>query len=293
MTKHFLNLQDISKDGIKSIISNALEMKTSTPFNSLLEGKYLGLIFEKSSTRTRVSFEVAMNQLGGKASFLSINDLQLGRGEPISDTAKVMSSMVDGIVLRTLKHETLQEFANNSKVPVINGLTDQSHPCQLLADMLTFQENKGSIANRKVCWVGDYNNMCSSYIEAAQIFNYDLTIVCPNKYLPNNLTLPNNISFTDSLEEGIHQSDLVTTDVWVSMGDEEDSETRIKDFSDYQISPNTMDKANKDAIFLHCLPAIRGQEISENMLDDPRSKVWDQAQNRLHAQKSLLVYLLS
>ena len=293
MTKHFLNLQDISKDGIKSIISNALEMKTSTPFNSLLEGKYLGLIFEKSSTRTRVSFEVAMNQLGGKASFLSINDLQLGRGEPISDTAKVMSSMVDGIVLRTLKHETLQEFANNSKVPVINGLTDQSHPCQLLADMLTFQENKGSIANRKVCWVGDYNNMCSSYIEAAQIFNYDLTIVCPNKYLPNNLTLPNNISFTDSLEEGIHQSDLVTTDVWVSMGDEEDSETRIKDFSDYQISPNTMDKANKDAIFLHCLPAIRGQEVSENMLDDPRSKVWDQAQNRLHAQKSLLVYLLS
>lgn len=293
MTKHFLNLQDISTDDIKSIISNALEMKTSAPFNSLLEGKYLGLIFEKSSTRTRVSFEVAMNQLGGKASFLSINDLQLGRGEPISDTAKVMSSMVDGIVLRTLKHETLQEFANNSKVPVINGLTDQSHPCQLLADMLTFQENKGSIANRKVCWVGDYNNMCSSYIEAAQIFNYDLTIVCPNKYLPNNLSLPNNISFTDSLEEGIRQSDLVTTDVWVSMGDEEDSETRIKDFLDYQISPNTMDKANKDAIFLHCLPAIRGQEISENMLDDPRSKVWDQAQNRLHAQKSLLVYLLS
>jgi ornithine carbamoyltransferase len=293
MTKHFLNLQDISTDDIKSIISNALEMKTSAPFNSLLEGKYLGLIFEKSSTRTRVSFEVAMNQLGGKASFLSINDLQLGRGEPVSDTAKVMSSMVDGIVLRTLKHETLQEFAKNSKVPVINGLTDQSHPCQLLADMLTFQENKGSIANRKVCWVGDYNNMCSSYIEAAQIFNYDLTIVCPNKYLPNNLSLPNNISFTDSLEEGIRQSDLVTTDVWVSMGDEEDSETRIKDFLDYQISPNTMDKANKDAIFLHCLPAIRGQEISENMLDDPRSKVWDQAQNRLHAQKSLLVYLLS
>ena len=293
MTKHFLNLKDLPSDEIKSIVSNALEMKKNSASNLKLQGKYLGLIFEKSSTRTRISFEVAMNQLGGKASFLSVNDLQLGRGEPISDTSKVISSMADALVLRTLKHQTLEEFASNSRIPIINGLTDLSHPCQLLADILTFQEHRGSIENKKVCWVGDFNNVCFSYVEAAEIFGFNLEIVCPDKYLPANLDLPNKVTVSNSLTSGLQGSDLVTTDVWVSMGDESDSADRIKEFSTFQISPETMEQANAEAIFLHCLPAVRGQEVSRDMLDDPRSKVWDQAENRLHAQKSLLVHLLT
>jgi ornithine carbamoyltransferase len=293
MTKHFLNLKDLPSDEIKSIVSNALEMKKNSASNLKLQGKYLGLIFEKSSTRTRISFEVAMNQLGGKASFLSVNDLQLGRGEPISDTSKVISSMADALVLRTLKHQTLEEFASNSRIPIINGLTDLSHPCQLLADILTFQEHRGSIENKKVCWVGDFNNVCFSYVEAAEIFGFNLEIVCPDKYLPANLDLPNNVNVSNNLISGLQGSDLVTTDVWVSMGDESDSAERIKEFSTFQISPETMEEANSEAIFLHCLPAVRGQEVSRDMLDHPRSKVWDQAENRLHAQKSLLVHLLT
>jgi len=293
MTKHFLNLKDLPSDEIKSIVSNALEMKKNSASNLKLQGKYLGLIFEKSSTRTRISFEVAMNQLGGKASFLSVNDLQLGRGEPISDTSKVISSMADALVLRTLKHQTLEEFARNSRIPIINGLTDLSHPCQLLADILTFQEHRGSIENKKVCWVGDFNNVCFSYVEAAEIFGFNLEIVCPDKYLPANLDLPNNVNVSNNLISGLQGSDLVTTDVWVSMGDESDSAERIKEFSTFQISPETMEEANSEAIFLHCLPAVRGQEVSRDMLDHPRSKVWDQAENRLHAQKSLLVHLLT
>jgi len=250
------------------------------------------LIFEKSSTRTRLSFEVAMNQLGGRASFLSVSDLQLGRGEPISDTAKVISSMADGVVLRTLKHSTLEEFAENSTSPIINGLTDLSHPCQLLADMLTFIEHKGSLENKKVCWVGDFNNVCYSYMEAAEIFNFNLTIVCPDEYKPKDIALNSNVELTSSIDSGLKEADLVATDVWVSMGDEKDSERRLSSFSNYQISPAVMDKAKNDALFLHCLPAIRGQEISADMLDDPRSKVWEQAENRLHAQKSLLLALL-
>jgi len=234
-----------------------------------------------------------MNQLGGKASFLSVNDLQLGRGEPISDTSKVISSMADALVLRTLKHQTLEEFASNSRIPIINGLTDLSHPCQLLADILTFQEHRGSIENKKVCWVGDFNNVCFSYVEAAEIFNFNLEIVCPDKYLPANLDLPNNVNVSNNLISGLQGSDLVTTDVWVSMGDESDSAERVKEFSSFQISPETMEEANSEAIFLHCLPAVRGQEVSEDMLEHPRSKVWDQAENRLHAQKSLLVHLLT
>ena len=293
MTKHFLNLKDLPSDEIKSIVSSALEMKKNSASNLKLQGKYLGLIFEKSSTRTRISFEVAMNQLGGKASFLSVNDLQLGRGEPISDTSKVISSMADALVLRTLKHQTLEEFARNSRIPIINGLTDLSHPCQLLADILTFQEHRGSIENKKVCWVGDFNNVCFSYVEAAEIFGFNLEIVCPDKYLPANLDLPNNVNVSNNLISGLQGSDLVTTDVWVSMGDESDSAERIKEFSTFQISPETMEEANSEAIFLHCLPAVRGQEVSRDMLDHPRSKVWDQAENRLHAQKSLLVHLLT
>jgi ornithine carbamoyltransferase len=291
MNKHFLNLKEYGPTEVRDLVHGAHELKKGS-HNKKLNGKYLALIFEKSSTRTRLSFEVAMHQLGGRASFLSINDLQLGRGEPISDTSRIISSMADAVVLRTLKHTTLEEFAENSSVPIINGLTDLSHPCQLLADMVTFIEHKGSIENKKVCWVGDCNNVCFSYMEAAEIFNFNLTIVCPDEYQPKDIKLNNNIELTSSIDSGLKDADLVTTDVWVSMGDEKDSERRLSSFLDYQISPAAMNKAKKDAIFLHCLPAIRGQEVSVDMLDDPRSKVWEQAENRLHAQKSLLLDLL-
>ena len=291
MNKHFLNLKEYGPTAVLDIVYGALESKKGSHQKNL-NGKYLALIFEKSSTRTRLSFEVAMNQLGGRASFLSVSDLQLGRGEPISDTARVISSMANGVVLRTLKHSTLEEFAENSTSPIINGLTDLSHPCQLLADMLTFIEHKGSLENKKVCWVGDFNNVCYSYMEAAEIFDFNLTIVCPDEYKPKNIALNSNVELTSSIDSGLKEADLVTTDVWVSMGDEKDSERRLSSFSSYQISPTVMDKAKKDALFLHCLPAVRGQEISADMLDDPRSKVWEQAENRLHAQKSLLLALL-
>lgn len=291
MNKHFLNLKEYGSTAVVDLVYGALELKKGSQQKNL-NGKYLALIFEKSSTRTRLSFEVAMNQLGGRASFLSVSDLQLGRGEPISDTAKVISSMADGVVLRTLKHSTLEAFAESSTSPIINGLTNLSHPCQLLADMLTFIEHKGSLENKKVCWVGDFNNVCYSYMEAAEIFNFNLTIVCPDEYKPNDIVLNGNVELTSSIDSGLKEADLVTTDVWVSMGDEKDSERRLSSFSNYQISPAVMDKAKNDALFLHCLPAIRGQEISADMLDDPRSKVWEQAENRLHAQKSLLLALL-
>ena len=291
MNKHFLNLKEYGSTAVVDLVYGALELKKGSQQKNL-NGKYLALIFEKSSTRTRLSFEVAMNQLGGRASFLSVNDLQLGRGEPISDTAKVISSMADGVVLRTLKHSTLEAFAESSTSPIINGLTNLSHPCQLLADMLTFIEHKGSLENKKVCWVGDFNNVCYSYMEAAEIFNFNLTIVCPDEYKPKDIVLNSNVELTSSIDSGLKEADLVTTDVWVSMGDEKDSERRLSSFSNYQISPAVMDKAKNDALFLHCLPAIRGQEISADMLDDPRSKVWEQAENRLHAQKSLLLALL-
>lgn len=291
MSKHFLNLKEYGTTAVLDLVYGALELKKGSHQKNL-NGKYLALIFEKSSTRTRLSFEVAMNQLGGRASFLSVRDLQLGRGEPISDTARVISSMADGVVLRTLKHSTLEEFAESSTSPIINGLTDLSHPCQLLADMLTFIEHKGSLENKKVCWVGDFNNVCYSYMEAAEIFNFNLTIACPDEYKPKDIALNSNVELTSSIDSGLKEADLVTTDVWVSMGDEKDSERRLSSFSSYQISPTVMDKAKNDALFLHCLPAIRGQEISVDMLDDPRSKVWEQAENRLHAQKSLLLALL-
>ena len=291
MNRNLLNLGDLSKKELEKIIENSISLKNSLDRADLLTGKYIALIFEKSSTRTRVSFEVAMNQLGGKASFLSISDLQLGRGEPLEDTAKVIGSMADGVVLRTEKHETQQTFASFSSRPTINGLSNLSHPCQVLTDLLTYYEENGSIEGKKVCWSGDFNNVCYSYAEAANLFNFELHVACPKEYQPTNQNLP-NVTFTESLDEAIEDSDLVTTDVCVSMGDEKEKENREKLFRNYQINPSVMDKATEKAIFLHCLPAIRGQEISEDLLEDKRSKVWTQAENRLHAQKALLVELL-
>ena len=292
MNKNFLNLKDLSKNDLEKIIENSISLKGSSVNTELLNGQYISLIFEKSSTRTRVSFEVAMNQLGGKASFLSVGDLQLGRGEPLEDTARVIGSMADGVVLRTQKHETQETFASFSSCPTINGLSDLSHPSQVLADLLTYYEENGSIEGEKVCWSGDFNNVCYSYAEAANIFNFELHVACPKEFQPKNKDFI-NVTFTESLDEAIDGSSLVTTDVWVSMGDEKEKDFREKMFQDYQINPTVMDKAKDNAIFLHCLPAIRGQEISEDLFEDKRSKVWIQAENRLHAQKALLVELLS
>ena len=291
MNRNFLNLEDLSKEELEKIIENAISLKSSRKSNDLLVGKYIALIFEKSSTSTRVSFEVAMNQLGGKASFLSISDLQLGRGEPLEDTARVIGSMADGVVLRTLKHKTQETFKSFSSSSTINGLSDLSHPCQVLTALLTYYEENGSIEGEKVCWSGDFNNVCYSYAEAANLFGFKLHVACPKEFQPKDQTLP-NVTFTESLDEAIEDSSLVTTDVWVSMGDEKEKEKREQLFKEYQINPLVMDKASEKAIFLHCLPAIRGQEISEELLEDKRSKVWTQAENRLHSQKALLVELL-
>ena len=292
MHKQFLDLNDFSLDDLERTIGISMELKAQNKFNRILEGKFLGLIFEKSSTRTRVSFEVAMNQLGGKASFLSINDLQLGRGEPVDDTAKVLSSMVDGLVLRTVEHDTQIEFANHSSVPVINGLSNKSHPCQLLADLMTFYEEKGAIKGKKVAWFGDFNNVCFSYAQAADLLGFDLWVACPDLISEGFIKNFKNVYFTNSIKEAVQESDLVTTDVWVSMGDESEANERVEIFSDFQVNEGVLDQAKPDAIFLHCLPAIRGQEISSNLLDDSRSRVWQQAENRLHAQKGLLIELL-
>ena len=290
---HFLNLKDLREDHIVELILNAKKLKEGKQYSKDLKGKFLGLIFEKASTRTRISFEVAMAQLGGVASFLPIDQLQLGRGESLEDTSRVISSMTDGIVLRTLSHETIERFAAFSSVPVINGLSDLSHPCQILADLLTFEENNGEINGHKVAWIGDFNNVCYSYVEASSLLGFELHIASPKKFWPSdNARKKLEVTFTEDIDTAVNNSSLVTTDVWTSMGQEKEKKERERIFKEFRVTPKTMDLARKDAIFLHCLPAIRGQEISSDMLQDQRSKVWSQAQNRLFAQKSLLIYLL-
>ena len=292
MITNFLELDVFSAQELEDLLHLSMAVKNVTNSSYSLSGKFLGLIFEKPSTRTRVSFEVAMTQLGGKASFLSVNDLQLGRGEPIQDTSKVISSMVDGLVLRTMKHETQIEFSNHSSVPVINGLSNKSHPCQLLADLLTFYEEKGSIEGKKVTWFGDFNNVCFSYAQASELLGCEFWVACPEEYIPPSAEIFKNLHFTQSITEAAEESDLISTDVWVSMGDEKDAKKRLRSFSDFQVSADVLDLAHPDVIFLHCLPAVRGNEISETLLDDSRSRVWRQAENRLHAQKGLLLKLL-
>ena len=292
MLRHFLNLQDLTIEELREIIAQSILLKKSHKFSKVLEGKYLALIFEKASTRTRVSFESAMTQLGGTTSFLSPNDLQLGRGEPIEDTAKVISSMADAVVLRTFSHKTIETFSEHSNIPVINGLTDLSHPCQLLADLLTFQEIRGDIQGSTVSWIGDTNNVCYSYIEASEMLDFDIRIACPEKYR-SDIKSNKKIKFFDNPEEAVVDADLISTDVWVSMGNENQREERYKAFKKFQVTTDLMQLAKPEAIFMHCLPAIRGKEVSEELLLDPRSKVWQQAENRLHAQKALLLFLLN
>ena len=296
--RHFLTLMDLSKDELKQVLARASELRQMQHRGEIYRpfvGRTLAMIFEKSSTRTRVSFETGMGQFGGQALFLSPNDTQLGRGEPIEDTAKVISSMVDIVMIRTFAHSRVQTFAEHSSVPVINALTDDYHPCQLLADMQTFFELRGDIAGKTVTWVGDGNNMCNSYMVAAKQLDFKLNIASPNGYKPNAQLLAkyaDHVELIDNPADAVKGSSLVVTDVWASMGQEAEQKQREKDFADYQVSRELLDKAEPDVLFMHCLPAHRGEEISVDLLDDPRSVAWHEAENRLHAQKALMEFLL-
>jgi len=296
--RHFLTLLDLSPDELRALIERAIELKRRHQAGELYQpfkGKVLAMIFEKSSTRTRVSFEAGMAQLGGHALFLSPRDTQLGRGEPLEDTARVLSRMADAIMIRTFEHEKIERFAAASRVPVINALTDLYHPCQLLADVQTFVEHRGDIRGRTVAWIGDGNNMCHSYINAARQFDFRLRIACPEGYDPDPGILAaagDRVAIVRDPREAAAGADLVTTDVWASMGQEEEQAQRERAFADYQVTDEIMDRAAADAVFMHCLPAHRGEEVAASVIDGPRSLVWDQAENRLHAQKALLEFLL-
>ena len=294
--KHFLNFDKFSKTNLVSIIERAIEIKSKSETSNIFDKKTLGLIFQKPSTRTRVSFELAMRKLGGNTIFLSSSELQMSRGEPIPDTSKVLSSMVDAIVIRNDSHEELKLFAENSSVPVINGLTDLFHPCQILADLMTFNEKNEGKALKKVCWIGDGNNVCNSYIEAASIFDFEISIFCPKGCEPHQPLLnkaKDFITLASSKNEALEKAQIVTTDVWTSMSDESSSKERKKTFKNFFVEEKDMELADDKAIFLHCLPAHRGEEISFTMLEHAQSMVWDQAENRLHAQQSLLEFLLA
>jgi ornithine carbamoyltransferase len=298
-SRHFLTLLDLDADELHYLIQRAITikngLKTHGPSYTPLANRTLAMIFEKSSTRTRVSFETAMAQFGGHALFLSPRDTQLGRGEPIGDTARVLSEMVDAVMVRTFSHAGLETFAAASRVPVINALSDDYHPCQLLADVMTWTELRGGIKDRTAVWIGDGNNMCHSWINAARRFDFRLRVCCPKGYEPRRDIVEaagDRVSILHDPMAAVADADLVTTDVWASMGQEEEQARRAADFAGFQVNEAMLDRAAHDVLFLHCLPAHRGEEISETLLDDARAVVWQEAGNRLHAQKALLEFLL-
>jgi len=294
--RHFTSLLDLSSEEFRRIINRAIKLKNNRdPDYQPLKGQVLAMIFEKSSTRTRISFDAGMVHFGGSALFLSPRDTQLGRGEPLQDSAKVISSMVDCIMLRTDKHETVTTFAQHSSVPVINGLTDQQHPCQLLADMQTYFEYRGDIKGKTVTWIGDGNNMCHSYIHAAMLLDFNLNIACPTGYQPLPAIVEaagKRVRFFNTSLAAAEGADLCVTDVWASMGQEEEQKQREIAFKDYQINAEIMNAAHNDALFMHCLPAHRGEEVTAEVIDGPQSVIFAEAENRLHAQKALLEFLL-
>lgn len=294
--RHFISLLDLSGDEFRRLIDRGIVLKNNRdPNYQPLKGQVLAMIFEKSSTRTRISFESGMSHFGGNALFLSPRDTQLGRGEPLQDSARVISSMVDGVMLRTDKHETVTTFAQYSSVPVINGLTDLLHPCQLLADMQTYFEHRGDIQGKTVTWVGDGNNMCHSYIHAAMVLDFNLNIACPEAYQPLKSIVEAagaRVRFFDTPLAAAQDSALIVTDVWASMGQEEEQKQREIVFKSYQVNADIMKVAQGDALFMHCLPAHRGEEVSAEVIDGAQSVIFDEAENRLHAQKALLEFLL-
>ncbi|KQD04312.1 ornithine carbamoyltransferase [Acinetobacter soli] len=297
--RHFLTLRDLSSTELKNLLDRASELKRQQHNNELFQpfkGKVLGMIFEKSSTRTRISFEAGIAQFGGSAIFLSPRDTQLGRGEPIEDSARVISSMLDIVMIRTFGHDVVQRFASYSSVPVINGLTDDHHPCQLLADLQTYQEHRGSIQGKTVAWIGDGNNMCNSYIEAAHMMGFKLKVGAPKGYEPKPefmAEFAHCVEVFNNAEDAAVNADLIVTDVWASMGQEEEQKLREAAFAAFQVNEKLIELAHPDCLFMHCLPAHRGEEISEHMLDHKSSVVWDEAENRLHAQKALMEFLLN
>jgi len=297
--RHFLTLADFSSAELCAVIDQAIALKAAHRSGSespTMAGRVLGMIFEKSSTRTRVSFESGMAQMGGSAIFLSPADTQLGRGEPIEDTARVLSRMVDIIMVRTYAHAKLEAFAAHSRVPVINALTDEFHPCQVLADVQTFVEQRGAIAGRRVAWIGDGNNMCHSYMEAARLFDFELRIACPPGYEPAAEMLAaagSRVQLGHVPAAAVAGADLVVTDVFTSMGQEAEQQQRITAFTGFQVDHELIAQAAPDALFMHCLPAHRGEEVSAELIEDSRySVVWDEAENRLHSQKALMRFLL-
>ncbi len=291
--RHFLAIPDFSAAELNTLFDLAARMKAGKYSEKPLAGKTLGMVFAKSSTRTRVSFEVGAFQLGGHALFLSSRDIQLGRGEPIRDTARVLSRYLDGIMIRTFDHADVEELARFASIPVINGLTDLLHPCQVLADLLTVKTNIGGWQGKTIAWVGDGNNMANSWINAAGTLGFELRLACPSGYEPNAAVLERNramtrIVLTTDPKEAVRGAHVVTTDVWASMGQEEEQEVRARAFAGYIVDQALMRLADPGAIFLHCLPAHRGEEVSDDVIEGPQSRVWEEAENRLHVQKALM-----
>ncbi|MDX8408499.1 MAG: ornithine carbamoyltransferase, partial [Mariprofundales bacterium] len=298
---HFLQLTDINRDQGQWLMVRAAELKGMQQRGEphpTLAGKTLAMIFDKASTRTRVSFEVGMYQLGGHALFLHSSATQLGRGEPVEDAARVLSRMVDGVVIRTFGHDMIERFAAHASVPVINALTDWSHPCQILADVMTFEQHRGNISGKTVAWIGDGNNMAHSWINGASVFGYQLRLACPEGYLPDAGLMAQAksagaaIELTENPRVATDGADLVTTDVWASMGQEQEQAAREQAFAGFQVNGTLMALAKPTALFMHCLPAHRGEEVCAELIDGPQSVVWDEAENRLHAQKALLELML-
>jgi ornithine carbamoyltransferase len=295
--RDFLAITDFSRDELVRLMDLARRMKARTYRETPLAGKSLAMIFAKSSTRTRVSFEVGTYQLGGQALFLSSRDIQIGRGEPIADTARVLSRYVHGIMIRTFAHSDVEELARAASIPVINGLTDLTHPCQVLADLCTMQEALGGWEGKRVAWVGDGNNMANSWLEAAAVLGFELRLACPEGYEPDRgrferAAAATKILMTEVPEEAVEGADVVNTDVWASMGQEEEAEARRNAFKGYTVDVDLMKLARRDAIFLHCLPAHRGEEVTAAVIEGAQSRVWDEAENRLHVQKALLATLM-
>jgi ornithine carbamoyltransferase len=297
MPRHFLAIPDFTRTELDQLFQLAESMRSGTYTKKPLAGKSLAMIFLKSSTRTRVSFEVGTWQLGGHALFLSSRDVQIGRGEPIPDTARVLSRYVDGIMIRTFAHSDVEQLAQHSSVPVINGLTDLLHPCQVLADLLTVRQRFGTYEGKKVAWIGDGNNMANSWINAAHRLGFELTLACPQGYDPDATILERarrdaKISLVRDPNEAVAGAHVVNTDVWASMGQEQEQAEREKAFAGYQVDAPLMKRAARDAIFLHCLPAHRGEEVTAEVIDGPQSCVFDEAENRLHIQKAIMATLI-
>ena len=295
--QHFLGVEDFPISIYRRLISLAsklkVQLKSKAQSPRTLKNKTFVLIFQKPSTRTRISFQTGIMQMGGNCIFMTEASSQLSRGEPIQDTARILSSMVQGIIIRSHSHHTVKEFAEHATIPVINALSSDCHPCQLLADMLTFYELRGDITQKKVVWCGDGNNVCRSYIQAAKVFNFHLHLAIPSAYLPPDNFMKGYgeyVTITDDPYEAAQDADLICTDVWTSMGDK-NVKQKTRDFRGYQVTKELLDLAKDEVLFMHCLPAKEGEEIASGLLDDPRSAVWKQAENRLHGQKALLEYL--